>query len=72
VTLRRGDLRIRYFSTLCTFGTPQDITLQELRIKCFFPADAQSAEAFRHLPDRQAHSARGTESKGKGSIGTAA
>jgi transcriptional regulator with XRE-family HTH domain len=47
VTLRRGDLRIKYFSTLCTFGTPQDITLQELRIKCFFPADAQSAETFR-------------------------
>jgi hypothetical protein len=27
------------FSTITTFGTPQDVTLQELRIECFFPAD---------------------------------
>jgi len=46
VTLRKGDVRIKYFSTLSTFGTPQDITLQELRIKSFFPADAESAETF--------------------------
>jgi hypothetical protein len=47
VTLRKGDVRIKYFSTLSTFGTPQDITLQELRIKSFVPADAESAENFR-------------------------
>jgi len=28
-----------FFSTVTTLGTPQDITLQELRIECFFPAD---------------------------------
>jgi hypothetical protein len=26
------------FSTIATLGTPQDITLQELRVECFFPA----------------------------------
>jgi hypothetical protein len=26
-----------YFSTVTTLGTPQDVTLQELRIECFFP-----------------------------------
>src|SRR6266436_5848674 len=30
---------LRLFSALTTFGTPQDIALQELRIESFFPAD---------------------------------
>jgi transcriptional regulator with XRE-family HTH domain len=30
---------LRVFSTITTFGTPQDLTLQELRIESFFPAD---------------------------------
>ena len=32
----------RFFSTITTFGTPQDVTLQELRIESFFPADAET------------------------------
>ena len=36
---RVNDSTIRFFSTITTFGTPQDVTLQELRIECFFPAD---------------------------------
>jgi transcriptional regulator with XRE-family HTH domain len=35
-----GEPVFNYFSTVTTLGTPQDITLQELRIECFFPADA--------------------------------
>jgi hypothetical protein len=30
-------------------GTPQDVTLQELRIECFFPSDQSTAEASRQL-----------------------
>jgi transcriptional regulator with XRE-family HTH domain len=30
---------LRYFSLVTTVGTPQDITLQELRVEAFFPAD---------------------------------
>lgn len=30
---------LRFFSTLATFGTPHDVTLEELRIECVFPAD---------------------------------
>jgi len=30
---------LRLFSVITTFGTPQDLTLQELRIESFFPAD---------------------------------
>jgi len=29
---------VSYFSTVTTFGTPQDVTLQEIRLECFFPA----------------------------------
>jgi transcriptional regulator with XRE-family HTH domain len=28
-----------FFSTVTTLGTPQDVTLEELRIECFFPAN---------------------------------
>jgi hypothetical protein len=62
VTLRKGDLRVKYFSTLFTFGTPQDITLQELRIKSFFPADAETAALLHALgrgrTQRRRHGAR--------------
>ena len=34
-----GDKRLRLFNTFTTFGTPQDVLLQELRIDMSFPAD---------------------------------
>jgi hypothetical protein len=37
--LRIGDTRLRLFNTFTTFGTPQDVSLQELRIDMSFPAD---------------------------------
>jgi transcriptional regulator with XRE-family HTH domain len=40
---------LRLFSTVTTFGTPQDIALQELRIECFFPADEATRSAFATL-----------------------
>jgi transcriptional regulator with XRE-family HTH domain len=36
--------RLRLFSAFTTFGTPQDITLQELRIDLSFPADQPTRE----------------------------
>ncbi|MDH6135467.1 transcriptional regulator with XRE-family HTH domain [Kitasatospora sp. MAA4] len=47
--LRRGDLELSFFGTLATFGTPRDITVAELVIESFFPADAQTAEAVRAM-----------------------
>lgn len=38
-----------FFSTVTTLGTPQDITLQEVRIECFFPADKETARLARQL-----------------------
>jgi hypothetical protein len=32
-----------------TLGTPQDVTLQELRIETFFPADTQSENTWMRL-----------------------
>lgn len=40
------------FSTIATFGTPVDITLAELMIESFFPADAPTAAALREWADR--------------------
>jgi hypothetical protein len=37
--LKRADLELQFFSTIATLGTPYDITLQELRIECLFPAN---------------------------------
>ena len=36
-----------FFSTVTTFGTPADITVEELAIESFFPADARTADALR-------------------------
>lgn len=49
VVVRRGDFRVAMFSTLTTLGNPHDITLQELRIECFFPADDDSRRTFEQL-----------------------
>jgi transcriptional regulator with XRE-family HTH domain len=38
---------LRLFSTTTVFGTPVDITLSELALESFFPADAATAEALR-------------------------
>jgi transcriptional regulator with XRE-family HTH domain len=37
---------LSFFSTVSTFGTALDITVAELSIEAFFPADAASAEAL--------------------------
>jgi hypothetical protein len=44
---RKGDTDLRLFTTIATLGTPQDITLQELRVECFFPMDAATAGTLR-------------------------
>lgn len=49
VHIRKDAIELRIFSTIMTIGTPQDITLQELRIETFFPADAPSETTWRAL-----------------------
>jgi hypothetical protein len=43
---------MRFFSTVTTLGTPQDITLQEIRIECFFPGDPSTEKRARDLAAR--------------------
>lgn len=37
--LRHGDAGLSFFSTIATFGAPLDVTLSELAIESFYPAD---------------------------------
>jgi hypothetical protein len=39
IQLQRNGWELQFFSTIATLGTATDITLQELRIECMFPAD---------------------------------
>jgi len=45
--LMAGDTLLSFFGTTTVFGTPVDITLSELTLETFFPADAATAEALR-------------------------
>jgi hypothetical protein len=40
---------LSFFSTTTVFGTPVDITLSELAVEAFFPADQQTLEVLRRL-----------------------
>jgi transcriptional regulator with XRE-family HTH domain len=46
IHFRRGETSLRLFTTIATLGTPHDVTLQEIRIECFFPVDDATARAF--------------------------
>lgn len=49
VTFRKSGKTFAFFSTVTTLGTAQDITLQELRIECFFPLDGETEHHAREL-----------------------
>jgi transcriptional regulator with XRE-family HTH domain len=45
--IRHGDDVLAFVSTVTTFGTPLDVTVSELVIESFFPADDATAAALR-------------------------
>lgn len=45
--LLAGDRVLSFLSTTTLFGTAQDVTLAELTLETFFPADEETAEAVR-------------------------
>jgi len=47
LTTEQGTLS--FFSTTTIFGTPVDVTLSELALECFFPANAETSAALRAL-----------------------
>ena len=52
--LSTADGVLSFLSTTTVFGTALDITLSELAIESFFPADAFTADAMRRLGDSRA------------------
>jgi transcriptional regulator with XRE-family HTH domain len=46
VQLRKDALTLNLFTTITTLGTPHDVTVHELRLESFFPADAASRAWF--------------------------
>jgi transcriptional regulator with XRE-family HTH domain len=46
IHIRRGEVSLALFTTIATRGTPRDVTLQEVRIECFFPMDDATNQCF--------------------------
>lgn len=47
--LRGADHELSFFSTVTTFGTPLDVTVDELSVESFYPADDKTAAYLRAL-----------------------
>jgi len=47
IHMRKSGVSLHFFTTIATLGTPQDITVQEIRIESFFPMDKPTARFFR-------------------------
>ena len=45
-----GDQTLSWFSTLAVFGAAGDVTLEEMVIESFFPADRKTREFIASLP----------------------
>jgi hypothetical protein len=58
MTFRSGRGELSFFETITTFATPRNITLDEMRIECAFPADEHTAAVCADLA-AQAHVATG-------------
>lgn len=54
--LRLGEAVLSFISTITVFGTPLDVTLSELAIESFFPADPETAERLRDFAGARAGS----------------
>ena len=46
IHFKRQATSLRMFTTVATLGTPHDVTLQEIRVECFFPMDDPTARIF--------------------------
>jgi transcriptional regulator with XRE-family HTH domain len=49
--LATDDGVLSAISTTTVFGTPVDVTLAEIALECFFPADAETAERLRRVAE---------------------
>jgi hypothetical protein len=51
--LAAEDGILSLFSTTTVFGTPVDITLAELALESFYPADTEAADTLRRLAEER-------------------
>ena len=51
LTFRSSEGELRFFETITTFSMPRDVTLDELRIECAFPADDHTAAVCARLAE---------------------
>ncbi len=51
LVLQKDSLRLSLFTMVSTLGTPLDVTLQQLRIESYLPADAESHAALQRLSE---------------------
>ena len=49
IEMQKGEVHLSFFTALTTLGTPYDITLHELRIESFFPADEDTDARLQRL-----------------------
>jgi transcriptional regulator with XRE-family HTH domain len=49
VHFRKDGRDLRFFSAITTFGTPRDVTVDDLHLECTFPLDEATAEFCRAL-----------------------
>jgi transcriptional regulator with XRE-family HTH domain len=54
VHLKRDDVELRFFTMMTTLGTPQDVTLQDLHIESFMPADGATESRMRAIAEADA------------------
>ncbi len=66
VVFRHGKGELKFFSTITTFVTPRDITLDELRIECAFPGDERTAQFCRQLRSQGGAEAASSNAKRDG------
>src|SRR5262249_24398148 len=45
--LQMDDLNLSFITTFTSFAMPVDAALQQVKIECMFPADAETADAAR-------------------------
>jgi transcriptional regulator with XRE-family HTH domain len=65
LTIRAAGGHLSFVSTTTVFGTPMDVTLSELAIESFFPADPATADCLRQLA-AAADNLRGRSDAGEG------
>jgi transcriptional regulator with XRE-family HTH domain len=53
-TVRKDGVELNLFTTITTLGTPHDVTVHELRLEAFFPADEATAQWFRERAPQRA------------------